>query len=203
VFACFDSGGLKAPEKTVGLMDSGGQVSVRLEIPRMNALKIAASDGVLDCFQTAREVVPFKQTDYTDVAVAVFSVADVMAGALEALQRTGFSIPIFLVTAPGTGTRARDVYKHLEDVLLQVNGIFDPSSSSKRRRKPTSKPCCHPSSARSSTTPKRPTPRSPAPVTRAVSFSVNTRRAGSSSTSSAKRCFAPTCATPTSNSATC
>ena len=91
------------------------------------ALKIAASDSAFDCFQTSREVIPLNQTDYTDVAVAVFSVEDVMAGALDALQRTGFDIPIFLVASPGSGNRARDVYQHLQDVLLQVNGIFDPS----------------------------------------------------------------------------
>ncbi|MGH8329472.1 MAG: Orn/Lys/Arg decarboxylase N-terminal domain-containing protein, partial [Pseudomonas fluorescens] len=93
----------------------------------MKALKIAASDSAFDCFQTSREVIPLNQTDYTDVAVAVFSVEDVMGGALDVLQRTGFDIPIFLVTSPGSGNRAREVYKHLQDVLLQVNGIFDPS----------------------------------------------------------------------------
>ncbi|WP_309674596.1 hypothetical protein [Pseudomonas sp.] len=48
----------------------------------MKALKIAASDSAFDCFQTSREVIPLNQTDYTDVAVAVLSVEDVMGPSL-------------------------------------------------------------------------------------------------------------------------
>lgn len=76
----------------------------------MKTLKIAASDSAFDCFQTSREVIPLNQTDYTDVAVAVFSVEDVLGDALGVLQRTGFDIPIFSspppvpATAPGRFT---------------------------------------------------------------------------------------------------
>ena len=51
----------------------------------MKALKIAASDGTSECFLNAREVVPLSQTDFTDVAVAVVSVNDVLAGALDTI----------------------------------------------------------------------------------------------------------------------
>ncbi|VVP05032.1 hypothetical protein PS900_03041 [Pseudomonas fluorescens] len=69
--------------------------------------------------------------------------------------------------------------------------------------RPTKQACCRRSSMRSSTTPRRPTPPLPAPATRAASSFASTRPVGSFSTSSARRCFAPTCATPTSSSATC
>src|SRR5690242_11173128 len=104
-------------------------MSARQETPPMKSLKIAASDGTSECFLNTREVVPLSQTDFTDVAVAVVSVNDVLAGCLDTIQRTGFDIPIFLVPSPGTSTRPREVYKHLNDVLLQVNGIFDLSPS--------------------------------------------------------------------------
>ncbi|VVN29370.1 Inducible ornithine decarboxylase [Pseudomonas fluorescens] len=91
----------------------------------MNALKVAASDSVLDCFRTSRLIVALGQTDYTDVAVAVLSVDDVMGGALDTIKRTGFDIPLFLVAPPGGGDRALDVYKRLHEMILQVNGVFD------------------------------------------------------------------------------
>jgi ornithine decarboxylase len=88
-------------------------------------LKITASESVRDCFSTVREIVPLDETDYTDVAVAVVSRDDVLAGALETIQRTGFDIPIFLVASQDGDKRALDIYKQLRDVLLQVNGVFD------------------------------------------------------------------------------
>ncbi|UVM53106.1 ornithine decarboxylase SpeF [Pseudomonas sp. B21-015] len=95
----------------------------------MSYLKIAASVSVRDCFRTGREIVPFDQTDFTDVAVAVVSRDDVLAGALETIKRTGFDIPIFLVVSQDGGNRALDIYKQLQDVLLQVNGVFDLSQN--------------------------------------------------------------------------
>lgn len=91
----------------------------------VKSLKIAANDSVRDCFHTGREVVSLDETDYTDVAAAVFSRDDLLAGALETIKRTGFDIPIFLVTSQEGGNRALDIYKQLQDVLLQVNGVFD------------------------------------------------------------------------------
>jgi ornithine decarboxylase len=95
----------------------------------MNALKVAASDAVRDCFHTARQIVSLDQTDYTDVAVAVLSVDDLAAGALDSIKRTGFDIPIFLVAAHSRGNRSLEVYKQLQDVILQVNGVFDLTSN--------------------------------------------------------------------------
>lgn len=92
----------------------------------MNPLKIAASDTARDCFHATRAIVPLAQTDYTDVAVAVVSVADVLGGALEVIQRTGFNIPIFIVVSV-EGTHGAEVIPHLRELLLQVNGVFDPT----------------------------------------------------------------------------
>ena len=91
----------------------------------MNALKIAASDAVRDCFRDTREIVRFDQTDFTDVAVAVLCVDDLAAGVLDAIKRTGFDIPIFLVASQGRSIRSLAIYKQLRDVILQVNGVFD------------------------------------------------------------------------------
>lgn len=95
----------------------------------MNALKVAASDAVRECFHTTRELVHVDQTDYTDVAVAVLSRDDLTAGALDSIKRTGFDIPIFLVVSQGRGNHSLEVYKQLQDVILQVNGVFDLSSN--------------------------------------------------------------------------
>ena len=95
----------------------------------MNGLKIAASDAVLDCFHTSRPIVALDHTDFTDVAAAVLTVDDVMGGALDAIHRTGFDIPLFLVIPrAGAGNRALDIYKRLHEVILLVNGVFDLSS---------------------------------------------------------------------------
>lgn len=77
----------------------------------MNTLKIAANEAVRACFHTSREIVALDQTDYTNVAVAVFSRDDLLAGALDVIKRTGFDIPIFLVASSSGGDRALDVYK--------------------------------------------------------------------------------------------
>ncbi len=94
----------------------------------MTVLKIAASDAVRACFHTNREVVQLDQTRFTDVAVAVLSIDDLAAGALDAIKRTGFDIPIFLVAGPGRGDRSLEVYEQLQDVILQINGVFDLAS---------------------------------------------------------------------------
>ncbi|MBD7977180.1 ornithine decarboxylase [Serpens gallinarum] len=92
----------------------------------MNSLNVAANDGVRHCFTTTRTVVSLDETDYTNVAVAVFSIDDITAGALDVVQRTGFNIPVFLVATPD-GNRAMEAYEHLRDMLLQVTGVFDPA----------------------------------------------------------------------------
>lgn len=177
----------------------------------MKPLKIAASDGAAASFKNAREVVALSQTDFTNVAVAVVSVNDVMAGALGAIQRTGFDIPIFLVASPDSANRPREVYKHLTDVLLQVNGIFDLTRANAEYHGNQLETAAR--AYEDSLLPpffdslKKYTEAANAtfacPVTRAASSFASTRPADSFSTSSARRCFAPTCATPTSSSATC
>lgn len=62
----------------------------------MKLLKIAASAQLVDRLQTARAIVPVDQTDFTDVAALVVSVADARSGLLNILRNTGFSIPAFI-----------------------------------------------------------------------------------------------------------
>jgi ornithine decarboxylase len=72
----------------------------------MTILKIAASDTVRACFNTTREIIALENTSFTDVAVAVPSLDDLNAGALDAIKSTGVDIPIFLVVNQGPGKRS-------------------------------------------------------------------------------------------------
>ncbi len=64
----------------------------------MKSLKIAASHAVVATLSTHREVVALDSTDFTDVAAVVLSVADSRSGVLALLKRTGFNLPVFLVS---------------------------------------------------------------------------------------------------------
>lgn len=64
----------------------------------MNSLKIAASHDVATTLSTHREVVTLDNTDFTDVAAVVLSAADSRSGILALLKRTGFNLPVFLVS---------------------------------------------------------------------------------------------------------
>ncbi|AIR06009.1 ornithine decarboxylase [Cedecea neteri] len=62
----------------------------------MKSLKIAASHDVAALLSTHREVVTLDDTDFTDVAAVVISVADSRSGILALLKRTGFNLPVFI-----------------------------------------------------------------------------------------------------------
>lgn len=64
----------------------------------MKSLKIAASHAVVATLSTHREVVALDSTDFTDIAAVVLSVADSRSGILALLKRTGFNLPVFLVS---------------------------------------------------------------------------------------------------------
>ena len=64
----------------------------------MKSLKIAASHDVAATLETHREVVTLDSTDFTDIAAVVLSVADSRSGILALLKRTGFNLPVFLVS---------------------------------------------------------------------------------------------------------
>lgn len=64
----------------------------------MKSLKIAASHDVVATLSTHREVVTLDSTDFTDIAAVVLSVADSRSGILALLKRTGFNLPLFLVS---------------------------------------------------------------------------------------------------------
>jgi len=68
----------------------------------MKSLKIAASHSIAGLLLTHREVVALADTDFTDVAVVVVSVADSQSGILTLLKRTGFNLPVFIVTETAT-----------------------------------------------------------------------------------------------------
>ncbi len=62
----------------------------------MKSLKIAASHDVVALLSTHREVVTLADTDFTDVAAVVISIADSRSGILALLKRTGFNLPVFI-----------------------------------------------------------------------------------------------------------
>lgn len=93
----------------------------------MKRLTIATSPTAQNCFQTERTCVDLDQTDFTDVAAVVISVEDVEAGALDAIKRTGFNIPVF-VTVSSRREFTGDVRPKLKEILLQVTGVFDRDS---------------------------------------------------------------------------
>ncbi|ALB64080.1 Ornithine decarboxylase [Cronobacter condimenti 1330] len=67
----------------------------------MKSLKIAASHAVAPLLSTSRAIVTLDNTDFTDVAAVVLSVADTRTGILALLKRTGFNLPVFVFQAEG------------------------------------------------------------------------------------------------------
>ncbi|MBS0849296.1 ornithine decarboxylase [Citrobacter sp. JGM124] len=78
----------------------------------MKSLKIAASHSIAGSLLTHREVVVLADTDFTDVAAVVVSVADSQSGILTLLKRTGFHLPVFIFTETAT------------DDLPEVTGVI-------------------------------------------------------------------------------
>ncbi len=62
----------------------------------MKTMKIAASRELVSLLSTHREVVSLDNTDFTDVAAVVITVADSYSGILALLKRTGFQLPVFM-----------------------------------------------------------------------------------------------------------
>ncbi|QKJ88588.1 Ornithine decarboxylase [Paramixta manurensis] len=65
----------------------------------MTPLKIAASAAVAPTLQTTRDIVTLDNTDFTDVAAVVVSLADSRSGMLALLRHTGFALPVFIALA--------------------------------------------------------------------------------------------------------
>ncbi|MDH6631335.1 UNVERIFIED_ORG: ornithine decarboxylase [Lelliottia amnigena] len=62
----------------------------------MKSLKIAVSHELVSALSTHREKVTLDNTDFTDVAAVVMTLAESRSGILALLKRTGFQIPIFI-----------------------------------------------------------------------------------------------------------
>ena len=59
-------------------------------------MKIAVSRELASALSTHREVVTLDNTDFTDVAAVVITVADSHSGILALLKRTGFNLPVLM-----------------------------------------------------------------------------------------------------------
>ncbi|WP_339026677.1 ornithine decarboxylase [Leclercia pneumoniae] len=62
----------------------------------MKTMKIAVSHELVSALSTHREVVTLDNTDFTDVAAVVITLADSHSGILALLKRTGFQLPVFM-----------------------------------------------------------------------------------------------------------
>ncbi|MGD9425872.1 ornithine decarboxylase [Pantoea sp. NSTU24] len=84
----------------------------------MTPLKIAASAAVAPSLtlNTARDVVTLDNTDFTDVAAVVVSLADTRSGVLTLLRHTGFNLPVFVANA------FEEEVMHLPGVSGELNG---------------------------------------------------------------------------------
>ncbi|MBE5251879.1 ornithine decarboxylase [Mixta mediterraneensis] len=84
----------------------------------MTPLKIAASAAVAPnlTLNTARDVVTLDNTDFTDVAAVVVSLADTRSGVLALLRHTGFGLPVFVANA------FEEEVLHLPGVTGELNG---------------------------------------------------------------------------------
>ena len=62
----------------------------------MKSLKIAVSHELVSTLSTHREKVTLDNTDFTDVAAVVITLAESRSGILALLKRTGFQFPVFI-----------------------------------------------------------------------------------------------------------
>lgn len=89
----------------------------REEESAMKPLKIASNNSVKACFNTDRSLVDIAGTDFSDVAAAVLSMAEVDKGAIDMIKKTGLDIPIFIAISHSE--------ELARDRLSQVNGVFE------------------------------------------------------------------------------
>ncbi len=69
-------------------------------------MKIAVSRELASALSTHREVVTLDNTDFTDVAAVVITVADSYSGILALLKRTGFNLPVLMFSPQPVETPA-------------------------------------------------------------------------------------------------
>ena len=68
----------------------------------MKTMKIAVSRELVSTVSTHREKVTLDNTDFTDVAAVVITLAESRSGILALLKRTGFHLPVYLFTQEPT-----------------------------------------------------------------------------------------------------
>ncbi|VDR24684.1 Ornithine decarboxylase, constitutive [Raoultella terrigena] len=64
----------------------------------MKSMHIAASCELVPHLSTHRRVVALDSTDFTDVAAVVITAADSRSGILSLLKRSGFNLPVYLLS---------------------------------------------------------------------------------------------------------
>ena len=169
----------------------------------MKELKIATSASLVATIETLRQIVRVEQTDYTDVAAVVVSVADVNAGILARLQATGSTFrPSW--RWKGTSISRRTICRSSVGFAL-LAGASKPFYMAQLEAAADAyeQALLPPFFKTLKTYVEMEIRPSPARGIRAASSSANTRPAGSSSISTVRPCSVPICATPTSSWAIC
>ena len=155
----------------------------------MKSMHIAASRELVSRLSTHRRVVALDGTDFTDVAAVVITVADSHSGILALLKRTGFNLPVFVLTA--------DAISAPEGVNAVISGKeqewLELEAAASRYEEDLLPPFFDTLTqyVEMATVPL------PAQAISTARSLKNTQRDVSSMTSLARTCFVPTCATPT------
>lgn len=154
--------------------------------------------------ETLRQIVRVEQTDYTDVAAVVVSVADVNAGILVRLQATGFDIPTF-VAVEGDEHLSPDYLPFVSGVFALLAGASKPFYMAQLEAAADAyeQALLPPFFKTLKTYVEMENSTFACPGHQGGSSSANTRPAGSSSISTVRLCSVPICATPTSSWAIC
>lgn len=155
----------------------------------MKTMKIAVSRELVSTVSTHREKVTLDNTDFTDVAAVVITLAESRSGILALLKRTGFHLPVYLFSQEPT-----DVPDGATAVISgKAQEFLELESAASRYEENLLPPFFDTLSQYvamgNSTLPVR--------ATSTGRFSKNTRRDDSSMTSLVRTFFAPICAMPT------
>lgn len=100
----------------------------------MKSMHIAASCELVTRLSTHRRVVALDSTDFTDVAAVVITAADSRSGILALLRRSGFNLPVYLLSETAVDKP--------EGVQAVIAGKIRSGSSWKRRPAIMKRVCC-------------------------------------------------------------
>lgn len=169
----------------------------------MTDLKIAVSRTCPNCFSTQRNIVNTSETNFIDVAAVVLTLEDIECGKLDELKATGYNIPVFIAINKEEVVPA--------EYMASVQGVFEHDETRNDFYGRQLEAAAHkyetelrpPFFSALVDYVKQGNSAFDCPGHQGVNSSAVIRPVISSSSISARRCSAPTCATPTSPWAIC